>query len=173
MIAQAIKGKLTMTKYKTVIGRAETIDILQYFKTSVPAKIDTGAYASSIHVENIKEETRKGGKKVLSFNLLSNHPVYADSREIEIENYKKITVENSFGVSEERYKIELKVKIAGKTFSTPFTLANRSKKAFPILLGRTLLNNRFIVDTSVVHVSGTELKKKLKDWLKKDDTADD
>lgn len=162
-----------MAKYKTIIGRAESLDIPGHLLTGVPAKTDTGAYLSSIHAVDIRESKKKNGKKVLKFTLLGNHPSFPYTREIEVENYGRTMVENSFGEKQERYRVEFKVRIAGKSFITPFTLADRSKKVFPILMGRTMLNKRFIVDTTVVHVDRKSLKSKVKSWLIKDDLSDD
>ena len=48
----------------------------------------------------------------------------------------------------------------GKIFTTPFTLANRGKKVFPVLVGRKLLNRRFVVDSSKASVHRSDLKKR-------------
>ncbi len=162
-----------MAKYKTIIGRAELLDLPARLLTDIPAKTDTGAYLSSIHATNIREVKKKNGKTVLKFNLLEGHGAYNYSREIEMPNFEKTKVENSFGEQQERYKVEFKVRIGGKVFRTPFTLADRSKKVFPILLGRTLLNKRFLVDTDIAHIDRKQLKEKLKDWLAKDDKMDE
>lgn len=162
-----------MAKYKTVIGRAESIDFPVCLLTDVPAKIDTGAYLSAVHATEIKEVKKSNGKTVLSFNLLGSHPSYNYSRPMEVTSYSVSNIENSFGVKQERYVIKLKVRLAGKVFISEFSLADRSSKVFPILLGRTLLNKRFIVDTDVAYISRKELKDKIKDWLKKDDLYDE
>lgn len=161
-----------MVKYKTIIGRAESVDFPIQLLVEVPSKIDTGAYLSAIHATDIREVTRKG-KKVLKFTLLGNHASYPYSRELEVSNYQLKTVENSFGVKQERYTVKFKVKLAGKIFVSEFSLADRSKKIFPILLGRTFLNKRFMVDTDIAHIDRKILKDKLKDWLAKDDKSDD
>jgi hypothetical protein len=161
-----------MAKYKTIIGRAETIDFPARFLTDIPAKTDTGAFLSAIHATNIKEITKKNGKKALSFHLLGGHVSSPYSREVVMDTYRKGTVENSFGEKQERFVVSFKVKLAGKVFRTEFSLADRSKKVFPILMGRTLINKRFIVDTDIAHIDRKELRKKLKDWLKKDDEDD-
>ncbi len=162
-----------MAKYKTIIGRAEIIDLPARLLTDIPAKTDTGAYLSSIHATNIKEVKKKNGKTVLKFKILDGHAAYPYSREIEMPNYSKTIVENSFGERQERYKVEFKVRIGGKIFRSPFTLADRSKKVFPVLLGRTLINKRFVVDTDIAHIDRKILKDKLKDWLAKDDKMDE
>lgn len=161
-----------MAKYKTIIGRAETIDFLDSLLTDVPAKVDTGAYYSSIHATDIKEVTRNG-KKVLHFNLLGGHPSFPYERIILEPTFYKRIVENSFGHTQERYVVTLRVRIAGKVFKTEFTLADRSTKVFPMLLGRTLLNKRFMVDTDIAHIDRKVLKVKLTDWLAKADKDDE
>jgi hypothetical protein len=161
-----------MVRYKTIIGRAESLDISEFFLTDIPAKTDTGAYLSAIHAEDVRELTKKNGKKVLKFTLLGNHPSVKHTREVEVAKFTKKIIQNSFGHQEERYVVVFKVKIAGKLFKTEFSLADRSKKIFPVLLGRTLLNKRFVVDTDVAHIDRKQLKEKLKDWLAKDDNND-
>ena len=162
-----------MAKYKTIIGRADTIDLPARLLTDVPAKTDTGAYMSSIHATEIREEKKQSGKIVLKFKLLGDHPTFPYSRELELDKFEKTTVENSFAHKQERYKVHFKVRLANRVFRTPFTLADRSKKVFPVLLGRTLLNKRFLVDTDIAHIDRKLLKEKLKDWLEKDDQEDE
>jgi hypothetical protein len=161
-----------MAKYKTVIGRAESIDFPEVLLVDVPAKIDTGAYISAIHATDIKEVTRNGKKK-LKFTLLGDHSSYSYSRELEVSSYSIKVIENSFGAKQERYLVNFKVRLAGKVFRADFTLADRSTKVFPILLGRTFLNRRYMVDTDIAHIDRKILKEKLKDWLEKDDQSDD
>ena len=161
-----------MARFKTIIGRAEAIDFPARFLMDVPAKTDTGAYLSAVHATNIREITKKNGKKVLKFDLLGGHPSYDFNREIEVRSYSVTSIENSFGEKQNRYKIELKVRLAGKVFRTPFTLADRSKKAFPILLGRTLLNKRYLVDTDLSHIDRKKLKDKVLEKLLIDDTSE-
>ncbi len=161
-----------MAKYKTVIGRAEKIDFPARMLSGIPAKTDTGAYLSAIHATDIQEIVKPNGKKALKFNLLNNHPSVQFGREMTVSSFTRKTVENSFGQKQERYVVVFKVKIAGKTFRSEFSLADRAKKVFPILLGRTLLNNRFLVDTDIAHIDRKKLQESLKDWLKKDDMND-
>jgi hypothetical protein len=70
-----------------------------------------------------------------------------------------VTVANSFGHEEDRYEVQLKVKLGPKIFKAKFTLADRSKKIYPILLGRTMLNRRFLVDTNESAVDRVQLKR--------------
>jgi hypothetical protein len=141
--------------HKVVIGRSEFLYFTTHGKMPVPAKIDTGAYRSAVHADKIVE---KDGE--LSFRLLGNHPVgKAFAAEITTKSYKQVTVANSFGHEEVRYEVKLPVKLGPKLFTAEFTLANRSKKVYPILIGRKLLNRRFVVDTAASSINRVKLKK--------------
>lgn len=123
---------------------------------SVPAKTDTGAYRSAVHASNIHLDRESG---VLSFELLGGHPVCgAMTHHIETKEFSEIWVENSFGHREDRFEVKMKVKLGPKVFTARFSLADRSKKIYPILLGRKLLNNRFLVDSAASSLNRIELK---------------
>lgn len=144
--------------HKVVIGRSEALHIVDAEISNIPAKVDTGAYRSAIHASNIQLDEKSG---VLSFDLLAGHPVCGSlAHRMETTDFRQVSVENSFGHGEERYEVRLKVKLGPKVFTTQFTLANRSKKVYPVLLGRKLLNHRFLVDTSESSLNRVELKQK-------------
>lgn len=157
-----------MTRYKTIIGRSEFIEFPGLLLSKIPAKTDTGAHGSSIHASNIKV-VKKKGKEYLKFTLLDKHPSYQYSREVETPNFSRVTVSNSFGGLQERYAVNFKVKLAGKVFTTEFNLADRSVKVFPVLLGRKLLNKRFLVDSNITNIDRKTLKENLKLKLIEDD----
>jgi len=142
---------------KIVIGRTETIHFMEMPVADVPAKVDTGAYRSSVHASNIKLSKKDG---TLSFDLLGDHPVFSQAAErITTSNFSISRVKNSSGEVEERYQVKLRVKVGTKIFWADFTLADRSRMLYPILLGRTLLNGRFVVDPSQTAVDRLALKK--------------
>ena len=144
--------------HKTVIGRAEELSFIAPEIPNVPAKVDTGAYRSAVHAARIK--LSKDGK-VLSFELLGGHPVCgAMSQQVETNSFKQVQIANSFGHTEVRYEVKLRVKLGPKVFLAAFTLANRSQKIYPVLLGRKMLNNRFFIDTAETSIDRIELKKK-------------
>ena len=134
-----------MARYVTIIGRSEEIDIVQV-ALSVPAKVDTGAYRSSIHAGDIKV-VDKNGQKVLRFSILG-HKNAVIKRDIESTDFHEVAVRSSNGQAEKRYEVKLKIKLANKVFKTSFSLSDRANNLYPVLIGRTALNNRFIVDVS-------------------------
>lgn len=144
--------------HKVIIGRSEELGFVDFDAPNVPAKTDTGAYRSAVHAKNITLSKETGE---LSFDLLGGHPVCGDMHKIVItKRFTTATVENSFGHREERFEVRLKVKLGPKVFIAGFTLADRAKKIYPILLGRKLLNNRFLVDSAKSSLNRVELKQK-------------
>lgn len=113
----------------------------------IPAKIDTGADSSAVHVENLS--VSKDG--VLSFELFG--------KKIERKDFKAVVVRSSNGEEEIRYRAPLSVKIGSKKIKAFFTLSNREKNNFPVLIGRKTIKNRFVVDVSEREVP---LKKRLR-----------
>ena len=141
--------------HKVIIGLSELLDFVGTEALSVPAKTDTGAYRSAVHAQDIVVDDQG----ILSFELLGGHPVCgAMAHRVQAEAYKKVWVANSFGHREERYEVKLKVKLGPKVFHARFTLADRSKKIYPILLGRKLLNHRFLVDSAETSLDRVILK---------------
>jgi hypothetical protein len=88
---------------------------------------------------------------------------------ITTRNFTKVWVANSFGHREERYEVQLKVKLGPKVFFARFTLANRAKKIYPVLLGRKLLNDRFLIDSAKSSLDRVTLKQQYKIDFPKDE----
>ncbi len=142
--------------HKIIIGRAETLSFPAARVYDVPAKVDSGAYRNAIHAADIRVEGEE-----LVCTLLGGHPVCESlGHEFRTPEFKEVKIANSFGHREVRYEIKLRVKLGPKVFMSSFSLANRSKKIYPILLGRKLLNGRFLVDTDRTSINRVELKQK-------------
>jgi hypothetical protein len=129
------------------IGTVEHIDIPEYGLSGIPAKIDTGADGSSIWASGIKLDN-----SVLSFYLFAPGSVFYRDEPIATTIYRITSVKNSFGDKEFRYKIKLKVQIGSIKLTRWFTLADRSRNNYPVLLGKNFLKNKFIVDVAQRHL---------------------
>lgn len=136
-----LRNYIKMSELKT-LGAAERISFPKLNISDIPARIDTGAKSSSIHAVDIKTIT-KNGKTLLTFKLSPN-----GKTTWEVEDFSVRTVKSSNGEFEQRYVVQLTVRIAGKNYKTDFTLTDRSQMNFPVLIGRRLLKNRFVVDVS-------------------------
>jgi hypothetical protein len=144
---------------KKIIGRKEKITLPELGLNLAWAKIDTGAYTSSLHAEEIREEVVEG-IKVLRFKILMlNHQKFTGNT-LTFENYREKKVKNSFGQAEVRYLIETKIQLAGETFRAEFTLSDRSSMKNAILLGRKILRGRYLVDVSQTNLGKSYRHKK-------------
>jgi len=130
-------------RMKVVIGRVERVNFPEFDIIGVPAKIDTGAFRSSIWASNIIEEAG-----VLSFTLLDSSSEWYTGKIYTTTKFEIVEVENSFGHKQERYSVYIKIKMGPKNVVSNFTLADRSMKIYPVLIGRKLLRGRYVVDVA-------------------------
>jgi hypothetical protein len=132
------------TRPKQIIGRKELVDFPELGITGVHAKIDTGAYSNTLHCREIGVKDKK-----LCFKVLDpSHPVFSQ-KEHSFSEFSRKKIKNSFGEIEERYVIKTKIKIAGRVIKSIISLTDRGKMRTPVLIGRRLLKNKFVVDVSL------------------------
>lgn len=119
--------------------------VLSPWKIRLPAKLDTGAKTSSIHATGIEKFKRDGriwvrfklpkGKLKKTGDIIAETPLL---REVAIKRHNldpaiRPVVELAFCIDSHFYRAE-------------FTLADRSKFNYPVLLGRRFLKNNILVD---------------------------
>ncbi len=139
-------------KIKLIIGSTDCIDFVDAGIENLPCKIDTGASISAIHASRIRI-IEVNGVEQLSFKLLDKkHPEY-NGLEIRTSEFKEKRIRNSFGQAEDRYRVKLKIRLFGKIFNTFFTLTDRKKMNYPLLLGKSFLSGKFLVDVSLNNIS--------------------
>ena len=131
-----------------IIGSTEYVEIAGV--KNIPAKIDTGADSSSIwasHIDVDKEGT-------LTFCLFDESSPLFNGEIIKRakDEYKVKIVRSGHGDERIRYRTELDLKVNGHMIHAMFTLANRSRNNFPVLIGRRTLKNKFLVDVSKMAV---------------------
>jgi len=137
---------------KKLIGRREIIDFPELGLVGITAKIDTGAYTTALHCHDIELREIKG-VSTLCFKLLDpSHPEY-NEREQQFTAFSEKDIKNSFGDLEKRFIIKTRIKIAGRIIKSIISLSDRGNMRYPVLIGRKLLKNRFIVDVSQVFLT--------------------
>lgn len=135
-------------KSKKTIGRVDKADFPELGLNEIAIKIDTGAYTSSIHCEDIHEENG-----VLYCNFLDKeHPDY-DHKPLVFKEFNTIKVRSSNGIAQKRYEIKSTLKIFGKVYKISLSLSDRKEMKFPVLIGRKFLNGKFIVDPQLKDIS--------------------
>lgn len=148
-------------KKKRTIGYKDFVDFPILKCRNVACKIDTGAYTSSIHCNQIRIIVDENKIEWLSFHLLDDsHPAYNET-EFRTSSFKTKAVRSSNGEQEVRFLIVAVLRLFGRSFEAEFTLADRGDMRFPVLLGRKLLKKRFIVDTARINLSYKRKKRKL------------
>lgn len=135
---------------KQIIGMTDRIDLPDLGLFDVQAKVDTGAYTSALHCKDVRLVRTKTGQK-LRFWLIGE--TGQEPRPFYSSQYSQRMIRNSFGVAELRYVIQTRMKLFNRTIRAEFTLADREQMRYPILLGRKILRNRFIVDVSLKDLS--------------------
>ncbi len=130
------------------LGRIERVDLPLWRIEDIEAKIDTGAYTSSVHCHHI-EEVDQEGSIFIRFNLLDpEHPAYDDQLFV-LPIHDKREVKSSNGQAELRYFVKTKIALFGNEFDIELSLTDRSEMRFPILLGRKFIRrHQFLVDVT-------------------------
>lgn len=135
---------------KQIIGMTDLVDLPDLGLFDVPAKVDTGAYTSALHCKDV-QVVRAGLRKKLSFLLIDK--TGENARQFYSSQFSQRLIRNSFGIAEKRYVIKTHIVLFGHSIRTEFTLADRENLKNPVLLGRKLLRNRFLVDVSQRNLS--------------------
>lgn len=135
-------------KEKHIIGKDDIAELPLFGLKEVPVKIDSGAYTSTIHCSLI-EETKKG----LQVVFLDEEESGYTGKSVYFKKYEQKNVRSSSGEMQERYIIRGNIVLFGKRYATEFTLSKRELMKYPVLLGRKLLSQRFLIDTSLTNES--------------------
>jgi hypothetical protein len=150
-----------MSQQIKTIGRNTLIGIDGH-SLDVPAKVDTGADRSAIWASEVHVDT----SGVLSFVLFSpDSPLYTGQKIIK-KQFKVAVVRSSNGHAQIRYRVQLPVTIMGRNIRATFSLADRSRNQFPVLLGRKTLHKKFVVDVSRHSVTTNGIPRIRKDLYK-------
>jgi len=106
---------------KATVGLIEEVIIFNHTKSrKVMARIDTGAKSNSIDKQLAKE-----------LNILAG---------------EQTTVVKSAMGQMVRHVVDIEVEIAGKRLRGRFTLASRAHLKYPMLIGRDILKQGFLID---------------------------
>ncbi len=141
---------------KITVGWREWVSFPNHNQLILKAKIDTGARTSSIHATWVREVVIED---IPHLQFTISPPKFSNQgkQKICLPLIDKRKIKNSFGKTEIRYVVRMKVKMGSKLFNTEFTLAKRSGMVFQVLIGRKALRKRFIVDPHRSFLTGKPL----------------
>lgn len=124
------------------VGWRELVSLPELGLERIPAKIDTGARTSSLHA-HVLEDFERNGERFVRFAVdwggvrHACEAVHVDVRGITSSN----------GDQQTRFVIKTPLSIGNLTFRAEISLADRSQMQFPMLIGRTALRRRMVVDS--------------------------
>ncbi|MCE3007151.1 MAG: RimK/LysX family protein [Bacteroidetes bacterium] len=131
-----------------ILGRQEKLYLPDVSEHPIAAKVDTGATTSALHCTSIQPYVADDGQLMVRFVALDVSYKAYTGQLLSLPVVQTRTVRSSNGQSEQRYYVALEVVLGTERFSTWFSLTKRHTMSFPILIGRSLLSGRYIVDVS-------------------------
>lgn len=136
-----------------VLGWREWMALPDLGVSAIKVKLDSGARSSSLHVEALQEFERDG----LPWLRFALDPLTRSGRkarwfEAPLADRRRVT--DSGGTATLRPFIRTRLAIGGEIFEIETNLANRRGMLFPMLLGRTAMAGRVVVDPQRSFVLG-------------------
>lgn len=138
---------------KLTLGWREWVKLPDLGLSHIKAKVDTGARTSALHAFNLRPYMKDGIQRI-EFSI---HPKQRDLNTVVVchaDVLDQRTVSDSGGHKEERYVILTTLVIGSHTWPIEMTLTSRDNMKFRMLLGRTALENRAVVDCAASYLVG-------------------
>jgi hypothetical protein len=144
---------------KIIIGWREWISLPDLNLHHIKAKIDTGARTSTLHAFSVKGYTKKGVHRVkFLIHPYQNRTDVVKECDAPIVDRRMVT--DSGGHKAKRYVILTTLVLGDQAWEIEMTLTNRDSMKFRMLLGRTAMRGKIIVDPGRSFVVGKKPHRK-------------
>ncbi|MDH3474124.1 MAG: ATP-dependent zinc protease [Rhodospirillales bacterium] len=144
---------------KTVVGWREWVALPMFDIDAIKVKIDTGARTSAVHAFNIKPFHEDGADWVrFDVRPLQRNDEVFKTCKAEVVDYRWVT--NSGGGREKRFVVVTMLRLGFDAWPIEVTLTDRDQMGFRMLLGRTAMERRLIVDPALSYCLGKRRNKK-------------
>ena len=127
-----------------IVGGIETTYIMP-LKMPFHARMDTGAETSSLDAKNLRPFERDG-EKWIAFDVINRKNGETQHFEKPIKRKTSIVRTQK---PEKRFIVEMKVKIGKQLINAEFTLTDRENFEYQVLIGRNIINGRFVIDPTL------------------------
>ncbi len=127
-----------------IAGGVETLYIIP-MKMPFHARMDTGAETSSIDASNLKPFERDG-EKWIAFDIINRKN--GEKHHFEKRLKRKVKIRRT-EANEHRYVVQMNIKMGTELISAEFSLNDRGKFDYQVLIGRNIINGRYIIDPTL------------------------
>lgn len=128
-----------------IVGWREWVALPAFCDAPMKAKIDTGARTSALHAHGL-ELVSDGDALLARFEILPGQGQTTPRVSVEAVVEEERIVRSSNGSDEIRPVIRTELTLGAHTWPIEVTLSDRELMGFRMLIGRTALRNRFVVD---------------------------
>jgi len=135
------------------IGWVEEVALLDLAAVRLNAKVDTGARTCALHVVEprvVAVDRGPDGREVEVLSFLLQPSRGRGARGLvgpfEARLLGRIPVRDSGGHTEVRPLITTRIGLGSRVFEARVTLTSRTEMVFPMLIGRTAIAGRYLVD---------------------------
>lgn len=147
---------------RITLGWREWVQLPELGLVDIKAKVDTGARTSALHAFEVRKFEVDGRGRV-EFKM---HPNQRDRQTVVTcvaDIIDRRTVRDSGGHAEDRWVIATPVQLGEQVWPIELTLTARDDMLFRMLLGRTALKGRALVDASRSYLVGRRRMQRTKD----------
>ncbi len=125
-----------------VVGWRELVSLPELGLVGIPAKIDTGARTSSLHAHALDDFVRDGERFVRFAVDWGGERHFCEAIHVDVRG-----ITSSNGDKQTRFVIKTPLTLGKLRFRAEISLADRSQMQFPMLIGRSALRRRMVVDS--------------------------
>lgn len=139
-----------------VLGLIEFVAIRSSSTSKIHSKalLDTGATNSAIHARNIVVQNNQSGRSTARFEIKDNQT--GDWKTLRRPLIRYAWIKTHHGKPVKKVVVSLPVQVGNITGTSEFYLMDRQAFQYPVLLGRSFLRDRVVVDVSRQNIANRQ-----------------
>jgi hypothetical protein len=153
---------------KLEVGWREWVALPDLGLAGIKAKVDTGARTSALHAHQVRVFRRKG-RRWVRFHIWPLQRMKTPELVCEAPILEQRLVADSGGHRELRFVIETQLAIGQTEYPIEMTITRRDTMLFRMLLGRTAMKGRIIVNPGRSYLTGKQFQHRYEEALNKEE----